>query len=229
MNMKCAQLIAIGAAVLLLGCSDESAKLAIDQAKAAPTPAAALESIRTWEAEYCKPTDAYRFRCRIPEEVSKAEEGFYEAAARAGTPKILRSVYVEGYRYTLMAELKEMALEKAASSNDPDLLITAASIYGNANLGPLNEDQQIAFLKRAAAAGDKQAAGYLAIVYGRMGSYENAYAWSLRCNAGCDRRRTNGFEKDGYSNYQDLSSIAGLEKHLSRETIARLQKEAGKP
>lgn len=226
--MKLKLLMAVVALVTLLcGCSsDESVKIAIEKAKAEPNPEAALKIIVAAEAAFCGKHAAIG-RCHLPEELREAEESYFVAAAKAGVPHVLRTLYIERYGDTqLKAELKQMVLEKAASSNNADLLVTAASIAGNDSLGPINDELQLTLLKRAWETGAKQAAGYLANIYARSKNYETAYYWSLRCNSNCRRDVMGGFAKSGYTDYSDSSSLGALEKHLSRETIARLQKEA---
>ena len=211
----------VAAVAILCGCSDQSTKIVLDTAKAAATPEAAYEIIVAAEEAYCRG----QFNCKLPAELLDADDAYFAAAAKAGAPKILLTLYLSrGGK--LAADLKQVTLERAASSNDPDMLLVAASILGNSNLGPINDDLQIAFLKRAWDAGNKQAAGLLANSYARSKDYETAYYWSLRCNSGCERNDIQGFRKSGYDYTLDTTSLGELEKHLNHETIARLQNDA---
>lgn len=211
--------IVIGLVGFLAGCNDFGAVL--DQAKTAPTPAEALKVIWNWESDWCKHT--VRRSCDFPKEVEDAEAQYFEAAARAGTPFVLRTLYIDQYyRTDLQAELKTMVLEKVSESDDPDLLLVAASIVGNERLGPINDEKQLAFLNRAWKAGAKQAAGYLANIYARTKDYETAYYWALQCNANCRRDNMTGFTKSGYDAYE-ADKLGNLEKHLSPKAMARIQ------
>lgn len=224
--MELKTLIGIALIALLCACSDDPVSVAIEKAKAEPNPEVALKIIVDAESAYCEEHRVLG-RCSLPERLRDLEDGYFVAAAKAGVPHVLRSLYLHRYTETpLRVELKQMVLEKAAATNDADLLIVAASIAGNESLGPINDEMQLAFLKRAWEAGDAQAAGYLGNIYARSKNYKAAYFWSLRCNAKCRRDDMAGFSKSGYSDYRDSSTLGELEKHLSREVIAREQKVA---
>lgn len=144
-------------------------------------------------------------------------------AVKAGDDRAVRELYETrgGNWISLQAEMKAAVLARAKTSDNRDLLLAAASIYGNDRLGVVNMAQQMEYLMRAWRAGDAQSAGAMAQIYVRVKDYENAYRWSLLCNFGCSRQYG---ETDG--DHIGQTALRELESHLSPAQIARLQEEA---
>lgn len=210
-----------GLVLLLAGCSNSNVNEALARAKAETNPVKALEIIQQAEGDYCE--DKSPKFCFAPDELSKAEDDYFTSAARLGDERTLRILFSSGRGgkwLSLQDELKSSVLERAKSSKNPDLLATAAYIYGDGTSNVVNSTEKIYYLMRAWEAGDDQSAAQLAHHFVRLKDYEKAYFWSLRCNRNCTRDRVEIGE------YVNQIELLELEKHLSSDKITKLQKEA---
>lgn len=220
------------ASVLLTGCTyieegvhrirhvSDSDK-AIDLAKAATNPSIALEIIRKAENQYCDEA-FFPLRCKAPEELQLARDEYFIKAVRSGDERSLRNLFEyageASSSWTLLQkELKAGVLDRARTSNNPDLLVVAANIYGDDANNLINTSQRISYLKRAWSSGDAPSAGQLAIYYASRGDYENSYFWSLRCILECNRA------VDVYRGIEYKIELSDIEKHLSTEQIDIIQ------
>lgn len=199
------QAVGIALAVGLSGCGNTEAVL--EAAEHAKTPSESLKIVR--EAMRNQGVCFLRRMGCTPDEWYDAESKYLALAAKAGDAKALREVF-SGLRTELQAELRPTVLEKAKSSNDPQLLATAASIYGNGRLMVVDRAEQIAYLKRAYSAGDVISANSLARIYVDLKDTENAYYWSLLCVGQCVR------------DYSRID-LATLEAKLSGKDMLRIQ------
>lgn len=83
--------------------------------------------------------------------------------------------------------MRSTVLDRAKTSNDPDLLVAAAQIYRDDRIGVIDTQLETQYRYRAWRAGDKASARRLAEIYLDQEQHEQAYLWSLRCIHECDR------------------------------------------
>lgn len=214
------RLVTVVIAGLVLAACSKDVQQALEKAKAEKNPAKSLEVVRKAEDSYLE--DCNSWRCSIPRSLAAAEQEYFVKAAKAGDERVLRELFTERVDMEgLQAELKDSVLNRGKDSKNVHLLATIASIYGNDTLGVVNTAQQIAYLKRAWAAGDVQSAGQLGHIYVRQKDFDNAYFWSLRCTQRC--KRSVGVK---YGEYSTQIELLELEKHLDANKIATLQSES---
>lgn len=225
-------IITICVAMTLAACNDVE-PLAFDAIKRAKTeidPVVSLRTIRDVfaEARKCRGTVGKGMgECDVPYELYQADHAFLVKAAQAGDPAALREIF-EGRAKQLdlqpvKNDLKAAVLNRAKDSTNADLLATAAAIYADDTLGVISTSEQVRYLERAWAAGDKSVAGKLANIHARRRDYETAYFWSLRCYKTCNRQ-ADLLPGD----IPDQIELSALEKHLNAVQIASLQAEAAK-
>lgn len=213
--------ILVIAIIFVAGCSTKVSE-ALEQANAASNPEDAWQILHKAIADH---RDSHRLS-DPPEALETAARAYFIAAARSGSGRALRELFSYPNDHALQAELKVSVLDTAKTSNDPNLLMAAAFIYGSDRLGLINSAQQLAAFERAWNAGGKQAAGYLAHLFLWREDFERAYYWSLRCTPPCDRGSTVGINRNGQDAYIGEVDLSKLEKHLSRSAIAKYQEEA---
>jgi len=205
--------------IWLIGCSSNADKL-IAKAESEPDPTKALAIIRQTEEYYKEnPISNYNEKDRL----LQAEDKYFTLAAKSGNEHVLRELfeYRSGKWVALQDELQPNVLERAKTTNNPDLLAAAAAIYGNNKVNVINTSERVNYLMRAWKAGDKPSAGLLSHHFVRLKDYDSAYLWSLRCIRDCDREK--GIEQGEYINQIKLGE---LEKHLNNVEIINIQKEA---
>lgn len=190
------------------------AAVALRAASKEKEPVKALTIIYKAMEEHCP--EGRGWHCNVPDELDRAAGIYRDQALKRGDPKLLRELFArDNQELDKKKTYLAYVLEKAKASSDQDLLVAAASIYGDDRLRIIDTGQEVQYLERAWKAGDMPSAGRLAQIYQRQRNYDRAYLWSLRCIDDCVR--------DHYGREIQLLS---LETYLEPDRIGELQANA---